>query len=365
MMLTIGQNIKRLRRNVDMTQEELAELLSISSQAVSRWETGSALPDISLIPAIVNLFGVTSDELLGIDVSQLQKQVAEYKQKMDDLYKHCQYSEMLELARRANREIPNNMELKGMLAFALNSNSNKAENVDESIELYQEILEKSVDQKLRFRAITALCSLYAEKKDNKEQALFYANLLPKWNSQTAADLIRRYRLLPDSEMERFYQIYIQTATNALSQGLFALSDPNYYNSASTISVPQKIELLKQILQILKIIYGEPLLSQNREFYEINRVIGCLYLLENKTDQAMDYFEVAFAHAKEYEKYHDGDCYSSLSMKGFECDEHYLYDTTAVQDMLDRFSRQSRYDCLREHPRFQKLMEELQNSVQGN
>jgi len=272
-MSTIGQNIKRLRKNVDMTQEELAELLSISSQAVSRWETGSALPDISLIPAIVNLFGVTSDELLGIDVSQLQNQVAEYKQKMDDLYKHCQYSEMLELARRANREIPNNMELKGMLAFALNSNAEIAENVDESIELYQEILEKSVDQKLRFRAITALCRLYAEKKDNKEQALFYANLLPKWNSQTASDLIRRYRLLPDSEMERFYQIYIQTATNALSQGLFALSDPNYYNSASTIPVPQKIELLKQSLQILKVIYGNPLLSQNREFYEINRVIG--------------------------------------------------------------------------------------------
>lgn len=362
MMLTIGQNIKRLRRNVDMTQEELAELLSISSQAVSRWETGSALPDISLIPAIVNLFGVTSDELLGIDVSQLQKQVAEYKQKMDDLYKHCQYSEMLELARRANREIPNNMELKGMLAFALNSNAEKAENVDESIELYQEILEKSVDQKLRFWAITALCRLYAEKKDNKEQALFYANLLPKWNSQTASDLIRRYRLLPDSEMERFYQMYIQTATNALSQGLFALSDPNYYNSASTISVPQKIELLKQILQILKIIYGEPLLSQNREFYEINRVIGCLYLLENNTDQAMIFFEVALAHAKEYDMYHDGSCYSSLAMKGFECDEHYLYDTTAVQDMLHRFTTQSRYDCLREHPRFQKLMEELQTGM---
>lgn len=364
-MSTIGQNIKRLRRNVDMTQEELAELLSISSQAVSRWETGSALPDISLIPAIVNLFGVTSDELLGIDVSQLQKQVAEYKQKMDDLYNHCQYSEMLELARRANREIPNNMELKGMLAFALNSNAEKAENVDEAIELYQEILEKSVDQKLRFRAITALCSLYAEKKDNKEQALFYANLLPKWNFQTAADLIRRYRLLPDNERERFYQMYISTATTALSQGLFDLADPNYYNSASTIPVPQKIELLKQSLQILKVIYGDPLLSQNREFYEINRVIGCLYLLENNTDQAMNFFEVALAHAKEYDMYHDGSCYSSLAMKGFECDEHYLYDNTAVQDMFERFYTQSRYDCLREHPRFQKIMEELQNNVRGN
>lgn len=359
---TIGKNIKRLRRKADMTQEELAEMLSISSQAVSRWETGSTLPDISFIPAIVNLFGVTSDELLGIDVSQIQKQVDEYKRKLDDLYKDCRYSEMLELARHANREIPNNIELTGMLAFALFSNADKEENVDEAIELYQRILEKSVDQKLRYRAITALCRLYAEKKNDKEQALYYANQLPKWNSQTASDLIRRYRLLPDAERENFYHMYLETAINALSQGMFDLADPNCYNSASTIQVPQKIELLKQILQILEIIYGKRLLSQNREFYEINRVIGCLYLLEKDIDQAMDHFETAFTYAKENENYHDGDCYSSLAMNGFECDEHYLYDTTAVQDMLDRFSTQSRFNCLRKDLRFQKLMEELQNSV---
>ena len=295
--MTIGQNIKRLRRNADMTQEELAELLSISSQAVSRWETGSAIPDISLIPAIVNLFGVTSDELLGIDVSQLQEKVAAYKRELDDLYKHCRYSEMLELARNANREIPNNMELMGMLAFALNSNSDKAEHVDEAIELYQRILERSVDQKLRFRAIQALCRLFAEKKNNKEQALFYAKQLPMWNSQTSSDLIRRYRLLPDGERELFYHQYIEMATVALSQGMFDLADPNCYNKASTIPVPRKIELLKQILQILEIVYGSPLLSQNHEFYEINRVIGCLYLLQKDTDQAIRYFEIAYSSVK--------------------------------------------------------------------
>lgn len=73
--MTIGQNIKRLRKNADMTQEELAEMLSISSQAVSRWETDSAMPDISIIPALVNIFEVTSDELLGIDTMNLEKKI--------------------------------------------------------------------------------------------------------------------------------------------------------------------------------------------------------------------------------------------------------------------------------------------------
>ena len=52
--MTLGQNIKKLRRNADMTQEELAEMLSISSQAVSRWEVGTAMPDISLLPSLGN-----------------------------------------------------------------------------------------------------------------------------------------------------------------------------------------------------------------------------------------------------------------------------------------------------------------------
>ena len=46
--MSFGQTIKKLRRNADMTQEQLAELLSISPQAVSRWETDVAMPDISL-----------------------------------------------------------------------------------------------------------------------------------------------------------------------------------------------------------------------------------------------------------------------------------------------------------------------------
>lgn len=54
--MTFGQRIKELRRNADMTQESLAELLSISPQAVSRWETDMAMPAISLLlPLATNL----------------------------------------------------------------------------------------------------------------------------------------------------------------------------------------------------------------------------------------------------------------------------------------------------------------------
>lgn len=79
--MSFGKTIKKLHRDREMTQEQLAEILSISPQAVSRWETDMAMPDISLIAPLCNLFNVTSDELLEIDLAQKQKNINESKQK--------------------------------------------------------------------------------------------------------------------------------------------------------------------------------------------------------------------------------------------------------------------------------------------
>ena len=74
--MSFGKTIKDLRRKHDMTQEHLAEILSISPQAISRWETDMAMPDISLIAPLCNLFNITSDELLGIDLTRRQQTIS-------------------------------------------------------------------------------------------------------------------------------------------------------------------------------------------------------------------------------------------------------------------------------------------------
>ena len=61
---TIGQFIATLRKANGMTQKELAEQLNVSDKAVSRWERDESAPDLSLIPVIAEIFGVTSDEIL-------------------------------------------------------------------------------------------------------------------------------------------------------------------------------------------------------------------------------------------------------------------------------------------------------------
>lgn len=61
---TIGNRIAKYRKAKPMTQEELANHLGVSSQAVSKWETDTSCPDISILPQLCKLLGITADELL-------------------------------------------------------------------------------------------------------------------------------------------------------------------------------------------------------------------------------------------------------------------------------------------------------------
>lgn len=62
---TMGQIIKRLRKERNLTQEELAEQLNISAPAISKWENDTCSPDISQIVPLSRVFGVSTDVLLG------------------------------------------------------------------------------------------------------------------------------------------------------------------------------------------------------------------------------------------------------------------------------------------------------------
>ena len=64
-MMNIGNNIKQLRQQKNLTQDQVAEKLGVSYQAVSKWENNANTPDIALLPAIAELFGVSIDALFS------------------------------------------------------------------------------------------------------------------------------------------------------------------------------------------------------------------------------------------------------------------------------------------------------------
>ena len=66
-MISLGENIKAARKKMGITQEELATQIGVTSQAVSRWESGGGMPDISLIVPIARVLSVSADCLFGIE----------------------------------------------------------------------------------------------------------------------------------------------------------------------------------------------------------------------------------------------------------------------------------------------------------
>ena len=65
-MKTLGERIADLRRERGITQENLAGIIGVSAQAISKWENNATMPDIMLLPIIADTLGVTIDELFGI-----------------------------------------------------------------------------------------------------------------------------------------------------------------------------------------------------------------------------------------------------------------------------------------------------------
>lgn len=75
--MSLGEKIKELRRKAGITQEQLAEKLNVSRQAITKWETDKGTPDIANLIAISDEFGLSLDELIKGNVSVKKKIIAD------------------------------------------------------------------------------------------------------------------------------------------------------------------------------------------------------------------------------------------------------------------------------------------------
>ena len=83
--MEIGNKIKQLRYKASLTQEQLAEKLGLSAQAVSKWENAVAMPDITLLPEIAEIFGISIDELFDLTTEQRFRRIESRMDVQDEL----------------------------------------------------------------------------------------------------------------------------------------------------------------------------------------------------------------------------------------------------------------------------------------
>ena len=113
--MELNKKICALRAEKGYTQERLAEMLGVSTAAVSKWERANAYPDITLLPEIAEIFGVSVDYLLGYDV-RMKKTVSETVSEANRLRKELKGDEAEQLIKQTLARYPNNLHLTFELA---------------------------------------------------------------------------------------------------------------------------------------------------------------------------------------------------------------------------------------------------------
>jgi len=119
MQTYIAENLRNLRNQKNVTQEELAAYLNISFQAVSKWERGENMPDIQTLADLSNYFDVTTDELLGMEKIRGEFFTNEFYNKEHTLMTEKKYEELIELLQAAQKVHPHNVGTQWSLAIAL------------------------------------------------------------------------------------------------------------------------------------------------------------------------------------------------------------------------------------------------------
>ena len=187
MELNIGMNIKRLRLAKGLTQEQLAELLTISPAAVSKWEAKNTYPDITMLFPLAEIFGVTVDELLGYDEAKAKADVDKILAEYQRLYVEGRFAEGKELIVQARKKYPHDYRIMNKYMWdvaggsAGNNSKTLLKNKDELTQLCDCILEGCTQDDLRAEAINMKAKLLHAAGDT-DAALEILSKLPAWHA---------------------------------------------------------------------------------------------------------------------------------------------------------------------------------------
>ena len=163
MDLLIGERIKKYRKNKEMTQDALAQALTVSPQSISKWECGEGYPDITLLPAIANFFEVTVDELIGNDEISAKEDV---QKNFFEVINSLSLDDQLDLALKYHKKYPRNWHIATSLMHRITryQGNREVEYRKLLVDIGERILKDCTDSTMRKSAVTAMCMVCDEEE---------------------------------------------------------------------------------------------------------------------------------------------------------------------------------------------------------
>lgn len=364
MNLRIGTTIKNLRLKHKVTQDQLAAFLGVTPQAISRWEAENGYPDIELLPSIAEYFSVSTDDLLGINLSEKEKRRDEIYEEMKKTSEIGADKNHVAAARQYAAEFPSDEKIQMNLADVLCQAYMWDESPDldvltEAEKIYQTLIDTTDNNEFRFEVLESLASLYAMGFKDIFKVERTIKLLPTMKycrEQVASTVISGMMGMK----HEYAQDYIERLTDGLGDSLAGYIIDKMPNDADTWDT--KIKMLEYIISLYKFVFGENMLFYQTRVAWLYRVIATYKIAQGKNDETLDCLENMLYHTQKSVEAKPGDKYTSPFMNLQEYPEQSDdFDTLLVHNdawyVLQKLS-QERYNPIREMPRFIKIEEKL-------
>lgn len=162
--MKLGTNIKSMRKERELSQEQLAEVMGVSTASISKWETGQTAPELTMLMGLADYFEVSVDTLMGHEVSgnRVETLLAE----MDRAEEENDFSQAKEIAEKLLRNYPNSAEVVERVAncyYRIRVKTDDKKAIETSIELTKRLFALEADETgmKRFELLGSLGNQYS------------------------------------------------------------------------------------------------------------------------------------------------------------------------------------------------------------
>ncbi len=362
MKLNIGNNIKCLRKEKDITQEELAEFLGVSCQSVSRWENSLCYPDMELLPIIADFFAVTVDKLMGADKAVEQKEVDGYLKRFQEAISKGLVYDCIEIAREGVAEYPNNYHLLDKLMYALFASGDSDGNIPEWHEnmlkndaeitaLGERIMKFCPDQDIRLAATARLAFQHCEM-GRKEIGRSIYEALPSVENCRENCI---WWAIEDDEAESFLREKIATDYNNLRGSIWLLATSNCRPEA------EQITIIEKVFELENLIWDNKTAPDGWGHARLNFELACCYTNLGDEENAFRHLELCAKEARAFDNRPDKKSYTSLLM-GTVTDKRIEFETSDNRPLIKIFKEKwlnhDDFDGIRETERFKEFVSSI-------
>ena len=352
MEIRISENIRRLRKEKNLTQETLADMLSITPQSVSKWERNEGYPDITLLPSIANCLGVSVDILLGNDQIVAEERIKNYI----DEFKHLSANEETRssayiVAQNAYKEFSYDYRIMMLYVNALKI-YHPEESENEIKKICKTVLQTCVDPILCSDASYFLCG-FRNAEDRMAFLKKYIEYGQDWNwfKVYALDSEEGKIMMQHEILDKWWHLnmYIYTYGDLFNE------DPT-----RTISHEEKILLIQKCKRILDAIMDEGDYGEYTWYIgQYNEFLAREYASLGKALETIESFEKAVDGWIAYSKLPNEYSYKNILLS------HRPYTKESIGypfGNLDRYKNaidsNPIYDFVRNNERFVKAYQKL-------